>query len=120
MTFFPTSRSFHVSRRLVLVSLFLVLMTSAVLSAAEPLKSGPQPGEELPSSFEPLVVTGEYAGTNHCLVCENGLNPCVMIFARNASEPLLRLLSKIDAACAKHRVEGLGSFAVFLSNDDGL
>ena len=101
-------------------ALFFALILSAVLSAAEALKSGPQPGEELPSSFEPLVVTGENAGKNHCLVCENGLNPCVMIFARNAGEPLLKLLASVESECKKHRIESLGAFAVFLSKDTGL
>src|SRR4029079_16835979 len=53
-----------------------------------------------------------------CLVCENGLNPVVMIFAREVSDPLVRLLGKIDAATAKHRESSLGSFVVFLKSSD--
>lgn len=101
---------------------FLSWVLALALSAlsGEALKSGPQPGEELPSSFEPLVVTGPNAGRNHCLVCENGLNPVAMIFARDTSAPLMKLLSKLETACVKHQTAGLGSFAVFLTKDDAL
>jgi hypothetical protein len=100
------------------VSAATCLVASAL--AAEPLKSGLQPGERLSAVFEPLNVTGPHAGEPHCLVCENGLSPVVMIFAREPSEPLVNLLAKVDAAAAKHRKAELGSFVVFLSEAKGL
>jgi hypothetical protein len=49
-----------------------VLLAAALLSAdsrsAEPLKSGPQVGEEIPGTFLPLNVTGADAGKKRCLV----------------------------------------------------
>lgn len=98
----------------------LAIALSASAFSGETLKSGPQPGEELPSSFEPLVVSGPNAGRNHCLVCENGLNPVAMVFAREPSAALIKLLSKFEATCDKHQSSGLGSFAVFLSKDESL
>lgn len=98
----------------------LVLLTGGMLSAAEGFKSGLQPEEKIPSTFQPLNVTGEQAGNKYCLVCEHGLNPVVMIFARELSEPLIRLLSQLDAATGKHRARGMGSFVVFLSDSDAL
>jgi hypothetical protein len=43
----------------------LVLLGSAV--AADALKSGPQPDDDL-IAFEPVNVTGPFAGTTRCLV----------------------------------------------------
>jgi len=97
-----------------------ILIASGLLSAGDGLKSGLQPGEMIPSAFHPLNVTGPHAGKMHCLVCENGLNPVAMIFAREVDEPLVRLLVKIDVATAKHRARDMGSFVVFLSNDEKL
>jgi len=88
--------------------------------AAEPVKSGLQAGETINSVFEPLNVTGPAAGEPHCLVCENGANPVVMIFAREPSAKLVRLLAKVDAATEKHRAKQMGSFCVFLSEQEDL
>ncbi len=102
------------------LSAVLVVLLVGVLSAAEPFRSGPQPKEMLPGVFEPLNINGPNAGEAHCLVCENGLNPVVMIFAREVSDPLVRLLSRVEAATAKHQNQNLGSFVVFLGDADAL
>jgi hypothetical protein len=96
------------------------LLLAGSLAADGPLRSGLQPGERIPSAFQPLNITGEHAGKQHCLVCENGANPVVMIFAREVSDPLARLLARLDAAAAKHRRAELGSFVVFLGDADDL
>jgi hypothetical protein len=97
-------------------SLLLAWLWAGSLIAAEPVRSGLQPGEEIGSTFEPLNVTGPHAGEPHCLVCENGLSPVVMLFAREPSEPLMRLLAQVDAATARHRAQEMGSFVVFLND----
>jgi hypothetical protein len=43
-----------------------------------------------------------------------------MIFAREVSDPLTSLVKKIDAATAKNSDCSMGSFVVFLSDDEGL
>jgi hypothetical protein len=43
-----------------------------------------------------------------------------MIFAREVSDPLTSLVKKIDAATAKNSDCRMGSFVVFLSDDEGL
>jgi hypothetical protein len=88
--------------------------------AAEPLKSGLQAGEKITTIFEPLNLTGAHAGEPYCLICENGLAPVAMLFAREVSDELLTLVGKIDEATAKHRAKQLGSFVVFLSDKEGL
>lgn len=104
-------------RILTLASILLLCSTNF---AAEPLKSGLQPGEKITNIFEPLNVTGPYAGEPHCLVCEMGLNPVAMVFAREVDEPLVKLISKLDTATGKNRDVQLGSFVVFLSEKEGL
>jgi hypothetical protein len=87
---------------------------------AEPVKSGLQPGEKITTIFEPVNINGEHAGEPYCLICENGLSPVVMIFARSTSEPLVKLLGKLEEACLKHKDQELGSFVVFLSESEKL
>jgi hypothetical protein len=109
-------------RRHTVVHLAVICLLVAAIPAlaAEPLRSSIQPGEQITSIFEPFNVTGPFAGDRHCLVCENGANPVAMIFAREASDPLSRLLAKLDAATAAHREQELGAFAVFLTEDEAL
>ena len=45
----------------------LVLLLSSA-TAADGLKSGPQVGDAVPSPFNPLNVTGQFAGKKQCLV----------------------------------------------------
>jgi len=95
-------------------------LTAVMLCAAEPVKSGLQPGEKITAIFEPLNVTGEFAGQPHCLVCENGTSPVAMVFAREPSDALFKLAAALDAATVKNRAHAMGSFVVFLSDAEGL
>src|SRR5262245_62389063 len=106
-------------QRFAVVALALFALAGAVV-AAENLQSGPQVGQAVPGPFHPLNVTGEKAGEKNCLFCQNGQNPVAMIFAREVSEPLTTLIKKIDAATAKNNGCSMGSFVVFLSDDEGL
>jgi hypothetical protein len=97
----------------------LALLFGGVL-AAEKIKSGPQVGEQVPGPFHPLNVTGPNAGEKLCLYCQNGTNPVAMVFARQVSTPLVKLIKKIDTATAKHEDDRMGSFVVFLSDSASL
>lgn len=103
-----------------IVALCLAAMVCRTSPGQERFQSGLQIGEELPATFEPLNVTGPHAGEPHCLVCEFGARPVVMVFAREVTGPLTRLLGRIDAAAGKHRQEELAGFAVFLTSDERL
>ena len=94
--------------------------SSSWVAAAEPLRSGLEAGQSVTTVFEPINLNGPHAEEPHCLVCENGLCPVAMVLARDASEPLWKLLARLDAACQKHSAEELGSFAVFLDAPDPL
>ena len=96
------------------------VLVATTLVADEPWKSGLQTGEMITAIFEPLNITGEHGGEPHCLVCENGVNPVAMIFAREPSDRLTRLLAKIDAVTVQNKALQMGSFAVFLNDREAL
>jgi hypothetical protein len=96
----------------------LVLLVADSASAQMPLRSGPQPKDEILTAFRPLNINGEFANEQHCLVCENGLNPCVMIFARDLSDSLVKLVARLEAATETHRKQTLGAFVVFLKDGE--
>jgi hypothetical protein len=86
------------------------------------VRSGPQAGEMIPGPFHFFNATGTHAGKPHCLVCEYGLCPVVVVFARDipeagAAQPLVTLLQKLDEAVTRYPQRRLHSFVVFLSND---
>ena len=96
----------------------LVALVAGLAAAAE-LKSGPQPGEKIPGPFSPLNINGDDAGEKRCLVCKNGTNPVVMIFARTADDATTqKLIKDVDAVTAKNAGCEMGSFVVFCTDDD--
>jgi hypothetical protein len=90
------------------------------LFAADALKSGPQVGQAVPGPFEPLNINGDNAGKKFCQYCINGQNPVAMVFAREVSEPVTKLVKQLDAATVKHSDAKMGSFFVFLGDDEVL
>lgn len=97
------------------VCLIGILLTAA--KAEEALKSGPQPGKELPETFEPKNITGPNAGETTCIFCEYGSDTVAMIFAREVNAPLTQLIKRLDAATAQHSKTGMHSCAIFLNSD---
>lgn len=97
------------------------LLVAQTISAGESLKSGPQIGENArPKPFFPLNLNGPTPDEKQCLVCRNGDNPVAMVFAREASGPLVSLISKLDAETVKNADKKMGSFAIFCSDSEGL
>ena len=86
------------------------------------LKSGPPVGSFLPGSFQPFNLNGKIGKSRyHCLVCEYGLKPTVLVFAREHPEgkdaALADFLQKLDEAIERHQEAYLHGFVVFLSPD---
>jgi hypothetical protein len=103
---------------------FLILASCAVGVGQDDkaLKSGPQSGTVLPAPFDALNVSGKIAaGRQHCLVCQNGLSPAVLVFAREPAmgkdAALDALMKKLNTLAGKHEKLSLGAFVVFLSPD---
>ncbi len=97
-----------------------VALAVAGVQAGGALKSGPQTGQEVPGPFHPLNVTGEQAGKKACLYCSNGANPVAVVFAREATPAVAKLLKQLDDATVKNGKAEMGSYAVFCSDKDGL
>jgi len=102
------------------VAVALVVSNVNAEKKADKLTSGPQVNQKLAGPFHPLNVTGEKAGEKNCLFCSNGDNPVAMIFAREVTPELTKLIKKIDEATAKNKAADMGSFVVFCSDSDGL
>ena len=103
--------------------MFMLLASATAQEQGEQLQSGLKVGEVLPGPFDAVNINGKTAkGRQHCLVCDYGLNPVVMVFAREPAEgrdgPLTALLAKLDEAVNRHAGKhSLGSCAIFLSPD---
>jgi hypothetical protein len=82
--------------------------------------SGPQVDQTVPGPFHPYNVTGSEAGKKNCLYCSNGNNPVAMIFAREVTPQVARLIKKIDGATCANESCSMGSFVVFLNDKQGL
>jgi hypothetical protein len=95
----------------------LVVASSVVLAAG--VKSGPQTGARVPGPFHPLNINGDKAGQKNCLFCSNGDRPVAMIFAREVTPALTKLIKEIDVA-TKASGDKKGSFVVFLGDKTSL
>jgi hypothetical protein len=98
----------------------LVILTGSGdgVRAAGELKSGPEPGQSLPGPFHYLNVTGPHAGNPHCLVCEFGLRPSVLVFTREIpaeKSPVTDLIQKLDEAVDRHKNTELRAGVVVLN-----
>jgi hypothetical protein len=107
------------TNRIVTLALAAALVVTGSALAAS-VKSGPQVGDDLAGPFHPLNINGPQAGKKFCLYCTNGSNPVAMVFARECSPTLEKLIKKIDACTAENKDCKMGSFVVFCSNEEGL
>jgi hypothetical protein len=85
----------------------ICLSGSLALRADEPCVSGIPVGKR-PGPYSFLVATGKERGQQTCYICEQheGNKPAAVVFARTLSEPLGKLLSKLDAAGAAGKDSG--------------
>lgn len=93
---------------------------SLLLAQDAAVKSGPAPGSPLPGPFDCYNLNREAQGRQHCLVCEFGLRPSVLIFAREPKEKegaLTELFKKLDEALDSYKEQELRGGVVFLSPD---
>ena len=81
-----------------LLCLPLALTFVLALSAGEPPTSGTPVGKR-PGPYSFLVATGPQRGQQTCYICEqhDGNKPAVVVFARTMSDPLGKLMAKLDA-----------------------
>jgi hypothetical protein len=101
----------------------LIAVWISLANAEGELKSGPQPGDEVPGPFQVLQVTGnkDRVGKFVCPVCEHGFGPAVLVFFREPGEangPIASLFQKLDGFIESHPDLRLGVFGISL-NDGG-
>ncbi len=104
----------------ILAVIVLLTVSRGDLSAGDELKSGPQRGESIPGPFHYLNVNGPHAGNPHCLVCEFGLRPVVLVFVREIppdKSPVTDLLQKLDEAVDRNKNAELRGGVVILNDD---
>jgi hypothetical protein len=85
-------------------------------SSAPGLQSGLKVGEKVPT-FYVRAITGPLKNKSVCYVCRNGDRPVVMLFIRQITPELKKLLKRIDGEVDEHRAAGLRSFGVFVAGD---
>ncbi len=94
----------------------LMLLLFAAPAFAEPCKSGPQPSQR-PGPYSAQVAVGPQRGTQHCFICETMNRPAVIVFARDLSAPLGKLVHALDGQLAKHKSAELRAWVTFLADD---
>jgi hypothetical protein len=107
-------------RRSAFVAFGLTLVVALGVQGQGGLKSGPQNGEKVPGPFHPLNINGEFAGKKNCLYCSNGTNPVAVVFARELTPEVSKLIKQLDAATVKNSGATMGSYAVFMNDSEKL
>jgi hypothetical protein len=98
--------------------LFLALTLALPLaSAADPPVSGTPVGKR-PGPYSFLVATGPQRGQQTCYVCEQheGNRPAAVVFARTTSDPLGKLLAKLDAEALANKDSGCKVWMTLLAD----
>ena len=94
----------------------VVVLVPFSSAAADPCKSGPQPNQR-PGPYAALVCVGKERGTQHCYICESADKPIVVVFARTLTEPLGKLVNKLDAAVKANKTSEMRGWVTLLSDD---
>jgi hypothetical protein len=107
-------------RRLLLLSALLSPALVLAQDAPDALQSGPPRGALLTQAFDAFTLNGDIGkGRYHCLVCEFGLRPVVLVFAQEHPEgqdkALDDLLQRLDKAVARDQDGYLCASVIFLS-----
>ncbi|MBY0512390.1 MAG: hypothetical protein K2P78_00575 [Gemmataceae bacterium] len=100
--------------RAALLALPLTLAFALALPAADPCVSGVPVGKR-PGPYSFLVATGPQRGQPTCFICEQADKPAAVVFARSLSDPLGKLLAKLDAEAAARKETGFKVWMTLLT-----
>ena len=97
---------------------FLGLVCSGfgIANPDDPCKSGPQLNQR-PGPYSALVAVGPQRGTQHCFICEAADRPIMIVFARTLSDPLGKLVHKMDKLMNEHKAAELKAWVTLLAED---
>lgn len=93
-----------------------IVVALTLVAADGPLRSGLQP-KQRPGPYSALVCVGPQRGQQHCYVCEAEGRPVVIVFARSFSDPLGKLVHRLDKLMLQHKDVELRSWVTFLGDD---
>ncbi|HJZ54884.1 MAG TPA: hypothetical protein VKE74_07985 [Gemmataceae bacterium] len=100
--------------RVSLLSLPLTFVLALPSPATDPCVSGVPVGKR-PGPYSFLVATGPQRGQPTCYICEQGDKPTAVVFARRLSDPLGKLLAKLDAEAAARKEMGFKVWMTLLT-----
>jgi hypothetical protein len=83
----------------------LTLLAGSFIIAADPCVSGVPVGKR-PGPYSFLVATGAQKGQQTCYICEQEDKPTAVVFARKLSDPLGKLLAKLDTEIPTRKDSG--------------
>src|SRR5450755_1035123 len=100
------------------IASFILLATvlPGVVRSTEPCTSGLTTGQR-PGPYSSIVSVGAERGESHCFICDTAEHPAVVLFARNLSDPLGKLVAGLDKAVSDNKSADLRSWVTFLSVD---
>ncbi|HEV3383876.1 MAG TPA: hypothetical protein VG097_03625 [Gemmata sp.] len=85
--------------RILKIAITVIICWNSTVSADDPCVSGVPVGRR-PGPYSFLVATGAQRGKQTCYICEQheGNKPAAVVFAHTLTDPLAKLLSKLEAA----------------------
>jgi hypothetical protein len=98
-------------------------LDGAPTNTTSELHLGPPVGTKVPGSFPVLIIshpeTPSAAGKKWDYVEQHGQAPVVLVFARTSSDPLTKLLQRLDAELAQLRAANKRGHAALVMLTDG-
>ena len=100
------------------IGFLVALLSTSALAAEDPCKSGLQANQR-PGPYAALVAVGPQRGQPHCFICEAADRPVMIVFARSLSDPLGKLVHRMDKLLVEHKSAELRAWTTFL-HDNGV
>jgi hypothetical protein len=106
-----------------LVPMVTLLVAATLLVAQDEgkLTSGPKAGALVPTPFESFNMNGPAKDRPHCLICQFGLSPTVLVFAKEPADgkdaPLTELAKKLDELTTEFEDRNFSAGIVIISPD---
>ena len=94
----------------------VALIYGTMALADEPCRSGLHE-KQRPGPYTSLVSVGPQRGQQHCFICESAARPLVIVFARDLSAPLGKLVNKLDKALLAYQGAEMRAWVTFLTDD---
>lgn len=92
----------------------ILLLIATPAYAPDPCVSGVPVGKR-PGPYSFLAATGPERGQPTCYICSQGDKPAAVVFARTLSDPLGKLLAKLDAEVVARKDAGYKAWMTHLA-----